>query len=156
MDSLVNRIRRFNADRLLVLHTCRHHYKALRTTHFAPGESPPPFIWQLHKEGSPSTALIRQIFNYAATTSPHLFPRHATHHALRRGGATCAHSIGVPLETIYFWGGWSFGSDSVYKYIDFAHEPSPVDFLFFGWMVDRASEIAAGFLHGDVLSPPSP
>ena len=155
VDSLVNRVWCFNAGRLPILHTCLRQYKALRATHFAP-EPPSPFFWQLHAEGNPSTALICQIFDYATTTWRHLFPLCATHHALGRGGATSAHSIGVPLEIICFWGGWSFGSDSVYKYIDFSHEPSPVDVRFFGWMVDRASEIDAGFLHRDSPSPPSP
>ena len=57
VDSLVNCIQRFNVGWLLVLHTCLRHYKVLRAAHFAP-EEPPPFIWQLHTEGSPSTSLI--------------------------------------------------------------------------------------------------
>ena len=115
---------------------------------------PPPFIWQLRSEGRPSSDLIRQIFAYAATTWPHLFPHEATHHALRRGGATSAHAIGVPLETLCFWGGWSFGSDSIYRYIDFSHEASAADFQFFGWMLARAAAIAADFLHRELPALP--
>ena len=57
-----------------------------------------------------------------------------------------AHAIGIPLETICFWGGWAFGSDSVFNYIDFTHEATPEDFRAFGWMQDRAADIAALFL----------
>ena len=94
---------------------------------------PPLIIWQLRSEGRLSANLIRQIFAYPATTGLHLFPHEVARHALRRGGATSVHTIGVPLETLCFGGRWSFGSDSVYRYIGFPHEASPADFQYF-WM----------------------
>lgn len=155
VDSLVNRVRRYNAGRLPSLLACLRSYRALRVAHFDPVD-PPPYIWQLQSEGRPSTDLLRRIFDSAASSWPQLFPSAVTHHALRRGGATAAHSIGVPLETICFWGGWSFGSDAVYRYVDFAHEATPADFAAFGWMLSRAAEIASAFLQREVARSSSP
>ena len=150
-DSLVNRVRRFNAERLPSLLACLRNYRALRVAHYTPAE-PPPYFWQLRTEGTPSCDLIRQIFAHAATTWPQLFPQGLTHHSLRRGGATSAHAIGVPLETLCFWGGWTFGSEAVFRYIDFSHEATAVDFQWFGWMLPRAADITAEFL--DHTLPP--
>jgi hypothetical protein len=143
-DSLTNRVRRFNATRLPDLLSVLRSYRARRVEYF--NADPPPYIWQLRAEGRPTTALISNIFSFAVATWPQLFPAGVTHHALRRGGATAAHAIGVPLETICFWGGWAFGSEAVYRYVDFAHEATDADFRAFGWMLARASEIASAFL----------
>ena len=155
-DSLVNRVRRFNAGRLPCLLACLRHYRDLRVAHYQP-EPVPPSFWQLRAEGRPTTALVRRIFEFAAATWPALFPAGVTHHALRRGGATAAHAIGIPLETICFWGGWAFGSDAVYRYVDFTHEPTPADFQAFGWMRVRAADIANEFLRRELpLLPADP
>ena len=152
-DSLVNRVRWFNAARLPSLLACLRLYRDLRMVHYHP-EPVPPSFWQLRAEGRPTTALVRRIFEFAATIWPALFPAGVTHHALRRGGATAAHAIGIPLETICFWGGWAFGSNAVYRYVDFTHEPTPADFQAFGWMGLRAADIANEFLRREL--PPLP
>ena len=152
-NSLVNRVRQFNAIHLPSLLACLRLYRDLRVAHYHP-EPVPPSFWQLRAEGCPNTALVRCIFEFTATTWPALFPAGVTHHALRWGGVTTAYAIGIPLETICFWGGWAFGSDAVYRYVDFTHEPTPADFQAFSWMGVRAADIANEFLRREL--PPLP
>jgi hypothetical protein len=148
-DTLTNRVRRFNAARLPALRSCIWIYRDLRVALSAPAP-PSPFFWQLPGEARPTAALVRRIFEDAASTWPAYFPPGVTHHALRRGGATAAHAIGVPLETICFWGGWAFGSEAMFLYMDFTHEATPADFQAFGWMRTRAAEIASAYLEREL------
>ena len=54
-------------------------------------------------------------------------------HSLRKGAASAAHAILVPLTTIRFMGGWATTSNVLEaKYIDYAMRASPAAFLFFG------------------------
>jgi hypothetical protein len=152
-DSLVHCVRRFNAGRLPSLLACLRSYRTLRVAHYDP-EPLPTFFWQLRGEARPSTALVGRLFAAAAASWPDLFPAGITHHSLRRGGATAAHAIGVPLETICFWGGWSFGSDAVFRYVDFTHEATDADFCAFGWMRARAADIASSFLQRELQQRP--
>ena len=149
-EVLTNRLRRYNAVRFPALLAVLRAYRAARAEFYV-DRRPSPYFWQLDEVSRPTSALVRRIFSTAASTWPHLFPAGLTHHALRRGGATSAHAIGIPLETICFWGGWSFGSDAVYKYIDFSHEATPDDFRAFGWMRDKAADIAALFFPHSTL-----
>ena len=54
-------------------------------------------------------------------------------HSLRKGAASAAHAILVPLTTIRFMGGGATTSNVLEaKYIDYAMRASPAAFLFFG------------------------
>eukprot|EP00873_Tetraselmis_striata_P029062 jgi/Tetstr1/449326/TSEL_003841.t1 len=55
-----------------------------------------------------------------------------TSHSLRKGAASAANAIGVPLSHIRYQGGWATKSDVVLDYIDPNVLPSPVAWFFFG------------------------
>eukprot|EP00873_Tetraselmis_striata_P028435 jgi/Tetstr1/448699/TSEL_035938.t1 len=52
-----------------------------------------------------------------------------TSHSLRKGAASAANAIGVPLSHICYQGGWATNSDVVLDYIDPNVLPSPWFFL---------------------------
>ena len=64
-------------------------------------------------------------------------------HSLRKGAASAASALLVPLGTICYVGGWSIKSRVVHDYIDPTVAPSPAGRVFFGWC-----------LPGDSTSPP--
>eukprot|EP00873_Tetraselmis_striata_P023192 jgi/Tetstr1/443456/TSEL_031467.t1 len=53
-------------------------------------------------------------------------------HSLRKGAASAANAIGVPLSHIRYQGGWATNSDVVLDYIDPNVLPSPGAWFFFG------------------------
>eukprot|EP00873_Tetraselmis_striata_P038601 jgi/Tetstr1/458865/TSEL_004374.t1 len=55
-----------------------------------------------------------------------------TSHSLRKGAASAANAIGVPLSHIRYQGGWVTNSDVVLDYIDPNVLPSPGAWFFFG------------------------
>eukprot|EP00873_Tetraselmis_striata_P040443 jgi/Tetstr1/460707/TSEL_005894.t1 len=55
-----------------------------------------------------------------------------TSHNLRKGAASAANAIGVPLSHIRYQGGWATNSDVVLDYIDPNVLPSPGAWFFFG------------------------
>eukprot|EP00873_Tetraselmis_striata_P021101 jgi/Tetstr1/441365/TSEL_029614.t1 len=55
-----------------------------------------------------------------------------TSHSLRKGAASAANAIGVPLSHIRYQGGWAANSDVVLDYIDPNVLPSPGAWFFFG------------------------
>eukprot|EP00873_Tetraselmis_striata_P012127 jgi/Tetstr1/432391/TSEL_021788.t1 len=55
-----------------------------------------------------------------------------TSHSLRKGAASAANAIGVPLSHIRYQGGWATNSDVVLNYIDPNVLPSPGAWFFFG------------------------
>ena len=58
-----------------------------------------------------------------------------TSHSLRKGSASAANAIGVRLTDIRYAGGWSTNSTVLEaKYIDFAMQPTPAAWIFFGWL----------------------
>ena len=65
-------------------------------------------------------------------------------HSLRKGAATAAHAIGVPLTKICYYGNWSAKSRVVHDYIDPSAEPTPAAYSFFGWLLPQAATQAAG------------
>ena len=69
-----------------------------------------------------------------------------TGYCTRKGAATAAHSVNVPLTLIRYWGGWAAGSDVVMRYIDVAAPATAAARLFFEYLC--ASSDAA-------RSPPS-
>ena len=59
-----------------------------------------------------------------------------TSHSLRKGAASAAYAIKVPLADIKYAGGWSTTSTVLEaKYIDFSMEPTRAAFLFFGHLL---------------------
>lgn len=56
-------------------------------------------------------------------------------HSLRKGAASAAHAIGVPLEKIRYMGGWSKTSMVVLDYIDPTMQASEAAVLFFGHLM---------------------
>eukprot|EP00873_Tetraselmis_striata_P015230 jgi/Tetstr1/435494/TSEL_024399.t1 len=55
-----------------------------------------------------------------------------TSHILRKGAASAANAIGVPLSHIRYQGGWATNSDVALDYIDPNVLPSPGASFFFG------------------------
>ncbi len=56
-----------------------------------------------------------------------------TSHSLRKGAASAANAIKVPLNDIRYAGGWSTNSTGLEsKYIDFSMPPSKAAYIFFG------------------------
>jgi hypothetical protein len=56
-----------------------------------------------------------------------------TSHNLRKGAASAANAIKVPISDIRYAGGWSTKSTVLEsKYIDFAMAPSKAAYIFFG------------------------
>ena len=56
-----------------------------------------------------------------------------TSHSLRKGSASAANAIKVPLPDIRYFGGWSTNSLVLEaKYIDFAMAPTKAAYIFFG------------------------
>jgi len=57
-----------------------------------------------------------------------------TSHSLRKGAATAAYSIGVTLQKIKHFGGWSTESSVVLDYIDPTALAGRSEWFFFGWL----------------------
>ena len=58
-----------------------------------------------------------------------------TSHSLRKGAASGAAAIGVLLDRICHFGGWSIHSGVVHDYIDPACPASDAAYAFFGWLL---------------------
>ena len=58
-----------------------------------------------------------------------------TSHSLRKGAASAAAAIGVVLDRICHFGGWSIHSGVVHDYIDPACPASDAAYAFFGWLL---------------------
>jgi len=79
---------------------------------------------------APMTAWLTQVCNILHEHPP---PGYVwSSHSLRKGGASAANAIGVPLSTIRHIGGWAVASSVVNKYIDPAIMASPGAWFFFG------------------------
>ena len=59
-------------------------------------------------------------------------------HSLRKGAASAASALLVPLNTICFIGGWSIKSKVVHDYVDPTVLPSPAGRRFFQWCLPDA------------------
>ena len=58
-------------------------------------------------------------------------------HSLRKGAASGAAAIGVVLNRICHFGGWSIHSGVVHDYMDPACPASDAAYAFFGWLFFR-------------------
>jgi hypothetical protein len=55
-------------------------------------------------------------------------------HSLRNGAATVVYSIGTPMPTIKFFGGWVREADVLLDFIDPTVLPGPGAWQLLGWM----------------------
>lgn len=67
-----------------------------------------------------------------------------TSHSLRKGAATAAYAINVPLLKIKFMGNWAQESLVVHRYIDVTAQPTPAAWQLFGWLVPGRQPAASG------------
>ena len=58
-----------------------------------------------------------------------------TSHSLRKGAASGAAAIGVVIDRMCHFGGWSIHSGVVHDYIDPACPASDAAYAFFGWLL---------------------
>ena len=85
----------------------------------------------LHK--SPHVPMTAWLLNVYARLDEQPTPGYAwSSHSLRKGGASAASAIGVPLSTIRHIGGWAVASSVVNQYIDPAVLASVGAWFFFG------------------------
>ena len=59
-------------------------------------------------------------------------------HSLRKGAASGAGAIDVPLFRICYMGNWSVRGAAVHDYIDASCPDTPAARRFFGWLLRRA------------------
>ena len=58
-------------------------------------------------------------------------------HSLRKGAASASAAIGVALDRICWYGGWSIAGKSVHDYVDPTCPHSAAAVMFFGWLRPR-------------------
>eukprot|EP00873_Tetraselmis_striata_P038887 jgi/Tetstr1/459151/TSEL_004598.t1 len=106
------------------------------------GASPPPKFWSISPLESSATwsvsatltEWLREACLAAGARPPTGFKW--TSHSLRKGAASAASCVGVPLPAIKHMGDWSKNSEVVTgKYIDPTMRPAPAAWRFFGWLV---------------------
>jgi hypothetical protein len=109
--------------------------------------APSASFWGLPGEPRPSAAAVQAWFRQAMVwlARPDLDGLH--HHSLRKGGASSAFSLGVPVWRLADWGAWSLKSDAIHRYIDMSHSPGHADFRFFGWMQQEPARLQAELGH---------
>lgn len=126
-------------------------FTILRTAAWSQDQHVPDSFWQLPGERPPGRSFLSACLHHVENTIPTHFGRQVfTSHSCRRGAASAALSIGVPLERISWWGGWSFNSASIFEYLDFSMQSSPAANLFFGWLkTSPAGDVPAEALSED-------
>ena len=93
-----------------------------------PGDKPSQWTSQVQ------TTWLQNSMKFVGITAPQGCKY--TSHSLRKGAATAAYVIQVPLEIICFFGHWAVASKTVKeKYIDPSSRPSAAATFFFGWML---------------------
>ena len=108
-DTMVNHIRIYPTQNVPQLRALVQRYTYLRSKAYVDsGASPSPLFWQLPQERRPTAHFVPQLFEVACQGFPLHWPGPGyMHHSLCWGGAMASHAINVPLEKIYFWGGWN-------------------------------------------------
>lgn len=97
--------------------------------------------WQLPGEQPPATANAEAWFDVAMHDA--VIPPAFTLYSLRRGAASSALAVGVPLSRIEFLGGWAEGSTALRRrYLDHSFPNNGAAQLFYGWLVDGALPVA--------------
>lgn len=135
-EQLKTRVRTANCTACPTFLQAFQHYLLLRDSKWHEQMSSSLLLWQLPGEAEPKAGVLRSSLRMATSFWPALVPPQLySGHSLRRGAASAVLAVGVPLERICWWGGWSFSSASVFEYLDFAVEASVEDNLMFSWMV---------------------
>ena len=67
-----------------------------------------------------------------------------TSHSLRKGAATAAYAVGVPLLKIKYCGDWAQESSAIHRYIDVAATPTPAARQLFAFLVPGPQPAASG------------
>lgn len=126
-------------------------FMVLRDLEWKKGTHMPSSFWQLPGERPPGRSFLSACFTKVEEALPTHFGRNVfTSHSCRRGAASSALSIGVPLERLSWWGGWSFNSASIFEYLDFSLPASPAATMFFGWLkTSPAGSVPATSLSDD-------
>lgn len=112
-------------------------FKQLRDSSF--GDKTPVHMWALPGEDSVSfssqhqTAWLQHALWLASHSPP---PGYTwTGHSMRKGAASAASAVGVPLPKICHYGGWSVTSYVVVRdYIDPTYPVTPAALFFFSWL----------------------
>eukprot|EP00873_Tetraselmis_striata_P010232 jgi/Tetstr1/430496/TSEL_020304.t1 len=94
------------------------------------------------EQSKPWTAATMSNWLYAAISLVNAAPpadTSWTSHSLRKGAASAANAIGVPLSHIRYQGGWATNYDVVLDYIDPNVLPSPGSWFFFGHIAPSAT-----------------
>lgn len=139
VDKLQPRTRRAYCDQCQSFVEALQHFLLLRDSKWATEIKPSLLLWQLLGEREPSSAILRQFIRAAERFWPVLVPKGLySGHSMKRGAASAVLAVGVPIERICWWGGWSFSSSSVYEYLDFSLPMTKEAALFFGWMCRSA------------------
>eukprot|EP00873_Tetraselmis_striata_P010238 jgi/Tetstr1/430502/TSEL_020309.t1 len=106
------------------------------------GASPPPKFWSISPLESSATWSVSATLTewlreaYLAAGARHPTGFKWTSHSLRKGAASAASCVGVPLPAIKHMGDWSKNSEVVTgKYIDPTMRPTHAAWRFFGWLV---------------------
>jgi hypothetical protein len=94
------------------------------------------FLYQLRSESAPTSASVGAWVQAAVKATGFQAPAgyKISGYCTRKGAATAAHSVGVPITLIKHFGGWAIGSNVVMDYIDVSVPPSPAAALFFGYL----------------------
>ena len=113
------------------------------------GGTLPPFRWAITTAEPASTwtaaTLTTWLRQACAATHQAPPPGYAwTSHSLRKGAATAAYAVGVPLLKIKYCGDWAQESHAVHRYIDVTALPTAAARQLFGWLVPVAHPTASG------------
>ena len=113
-------------------------YKALRTAAYGV-RKPPDQLWALPLDKPSSwTAAVQNKWLTSALQRVHRRPPPGftwTSHSLRSGPASAARAIGVTIERIKHFGGWSVGSTTLEKdCLDPTVQATAGAWFFFGWL----------------------
>lgn len=113
------------------------HWQKLQHLQFAASPTPPAYFFQLPGEGLAGGDHFAGWF-WAAVEALGLQPpqgRRLHPHCVRRGAASAARALGVPMERICRLGGWAITSTAVWRYIDSLVPATAEGFQFFGHLL---------------------
>ena len=108
-------------------------------------------VWQLVGEASaPSVSNAEGWFAATLTTFAPSAVRSHTLYSLRRGGASAARAVGVPLEVLESFGGWCVGSSILRsQYLDYGVARDAASVQFFGALASSGLPLFVGqFFNG--------
>lgn len=142
VDQARNFIRRVPCTQFITWLNTMQLFIDLRNAAWLQSSFKPDSFWQLLGEKPPTRAFLGSCINMVESVFPTHFGKDVfTSHSCRRGAASAALSIGVRLERLSWWGGWSFYLAAIFDYLDFSLQTSPAATLFFHWL--KSSPVGA-------------